>query len=165
MVVLVLGTALLTFSIDLGLFHLRVMANRDPYGSVVVRRTYAVAQKNGKTQFIFDPPAPEDCVNALFPHSGMQPCWYLRGIRSSGRISRAMLDAHTMWRHREAPAFSPAGRGISHVLIIDFGEIPPYARKTAPVGMTPCDEECVQLSCARDRLECCGVSKPIQRES
>jgi hypothetical protein len=35
-------------------------------------------QKNGKTQFIFDPPGPESCVNALFPHSGMQPCWYLR---------------------------------------------------------------------------------------
>jgi len=34
-------------------------------------------QKNGKTQFIFDPPAPETCVHALFPHAGMQPCWYL----------------------------------------------------------------------------------------
>jgi hypothetical protein len=76
--VVVVGTAFLTFSIDLGLFRLRVMANRDPYGSVVVRRTYAVLQKNGKTQFILDPPAPESCVNSLFPHSDMQPCWYLR---------------------------------------------------------------------------------------
>jgi hypothetical protein len=66
------------FGADFGLFRVRVAANRDPYGSVVVRRTYAVLQKNGKTQFIFDPPAPENCVNALFPHSGMQPCWYLR---------------------------------------------------------------------------------------
>lgn len=72
------GTALLMFGADFGLFRVRVAANRNPYGSVVVRRTYAVLQKNGKTQFIFDPPAPENCVNALFPHSGMKPCWYLR---------------------------------------------------------------------------------------
>ena len=77
-VLFLLGTALLMFGADLGLFRVRVAANRNPYGSVVVRRTYAVLQKNGKTQFIFDPPAPENCVNALFPHSGMQPCWYLR---------------------------------------------------------------------------------------
>jgi len=73
-----LGTALLMFGADYALFRVRVAANRNPYGSVVVRRTYAVLQKNGKTQFIFNPPAPENCVNALFPHSGMQPCWYLR---------------------------------------------------------------------------------------
>jgi len=74
---LVLGTALLAFGVDFGLFRLRVAANRNPYGSVVVSHYYAVLQKSGKTQFIFDPPAPETCVNALFPHSGMQPCWYL----------------------------------------------------------------------------------------
>jgi len=77
-VVVALGTAALAFGVDFGLFRLRVAANRDPYGSVVVRHSYAVLQKNGKTQFIFDPPAPETCVNALFPHAGMQPCWYLR---------------------------------------------------------------------------------------
>jgi hypothetical protein len=74
----VLGVAVLTFGVDLGLFRLRVAANRNPYGSVIVSHYYAVLQKNGKTQFMFDPPAPETCVNALFPHSGMQPCWYLR---------------------------------------------------------------------------------------
>ncbi len=72
-----LGAAVLTFGVDLGLFRLRVAAQRNPYGSVVVSRSYAVLQKNGKTQFIFDPPTPETCVKALFPHSGMQPCWYL----------------------------------------------------------------------------------------
>jgi len=77
-VVFVVGTALVTYGVDLGLFRLRMAANRNPYGSVVVRRSYAVLQKNGRTQFIFDPPAPETCVNALLPHSGMQACWYLR---------------------------------------------------------------------------------------
>jgi len=73
----ILATVVLTFVVDFGLFRLRVTANRNPYGSVVVSHYYAVLQKNGKTQFIFDPPAPETCVHALFPHSGMQPCWYL----------------------------------------------------------------------------------------
>jgi hypothetical protein len=73
-----LGTAVITFGIDFGLFRLRVASNRNAYGLVVVSHYYAVLQKNGKTQFIFDPPAPETCVNSLYPHAGMQPCWYLR---------------------------------------------------------------------------------------
>jgi hypothetical protein len=72
-----LSTGVLTFVVDSGLFRMRIAANRNPYGSVVVSHYYAVLQKNGKTQFIFDPPAPQTCVHALFPHSGMQPCWYL----------------------------------------------------------------------------------------
>lgn len=74
---IVLGTAVLAFGMDFAVFRIRVAANRNPYGSVVVTRYYAVLQKSGKTEFIFDPPEPENCVNALFPHAGMQPCWYL----------------------------------------------------------------------------------------
>ena len=77
-VLFILATALLAFGVDFAVFRLRLATNRNPYGSVVVTRYYAVLQKNGKTQFIFDPPGPETCVNALFPHSGVMPCWYLR---------------------------------------------------------------------------------------
>ena len=38
---------------------------------------YAVAQKNGKTEFLFNPPQAETCVHTLFPHAGWLPCWYL----------------------------------------------------------------------------------------
>lgn len=76
-VFLVLGAAGLAYAIDFALFRIRV-ARGDAYGSVVVSHYYAVLQKNGKTQFIFDPPAAEDCVNTLYPHGGMPPCWYLR---------------------------------------------------------------------------------------
>jgi hypothetical protein len=78
LVLFVLGTAILTFGVDFGLFRLRLAANRNPYGSVVVSHYYAVQQKGGKTEFIFDPPAPQTCVNALYPHAGLEPCWYLR---------------------------------------------------------------------------------------
>jgi len=33
--------------------------------------------KNGKTEYTFDPPVPQECVNSLFPHFGDPPCWYL----------------------------------------------------------------------------------------
>jgi len=73
----ILGAAVLTFGADLAIFRIRVWTNRSPYGLVTVNHYYAVAQKSGKTQFIFDPPQAETCANALFPHSGSPPCWYL----------------------------------------------------------------------------------------
>lgn len=73
----VLVVAFLAFGLDFVVFRIRVAANRNPYGSVIVNHYYAVLMKNGKTQYIFDPPAPETCVHALFPHAGSMPCWYL----------------------------------------------------------------------------------------
>ena len=48
------------------------------FGAVEVQRYYAVKQKDGKTEFLFDNPAKETCVNSIFPHRGHDPCWYLR---------------------------------------------------------------------------------------
>ena len=77
-ILILLTAAALLWIADFTIFHMRVALNRSPYGSVQVDHYYAVAQKNGKTQFIFDPPGPQACVNALFPHAGLQACWYLR---------------------------------------------------------------------------------------
>lgn len=71
------SAALIAYGVDFVVFRVRVATNRNPYGSVVVNHYYAVLQKSGKTQFIFDPPQPETCVHALFPHSSSPPCWYL----------------------------------------------------------------------------------------
>ena len=72
------GAAALAFGLDWAIFRIRVAANWNAYGSVTVDHYYAVAQKNGKTNFIFDPPGPQVCVNAVLPHAGDFPCWYLR---------------------------------------------------------------------------------------
>jgi hypothetical protein len=72
-----LGSAALAYGLDFTVFNIRAATNRNPYGSVTVNHYYAVLQKNGKTQFIFDPPQAQTCVNALFPHQGSLPCWYL----------------------------------------------------------------------------------------
>jgi hypothetical protein len=72
-----MGAAALTFLVDYGIFRFRAATNRGAFGSVTVRHYYAVLQKSGKTTFMFDPPQPWTCVNALFPHGGYLPCWYL----------------------------------------------------------------------------------------
>ena len=76
-VLVVLGTAALVWLVDFAVFRIRAATNRNPYGSVTVNHITAILQKSGKTQFIVDPPQPQTCVHALFPHSGAQPCWYL----------------------------------------------------------------------------------------
>ena len=77
LIVAVIGVAAVAYGLDYAVFRIRAATNRGAYGSVTVNHYYAVLQKNGKTQFIFDPPQPQTCVNALFPHAGWLPCWYL----------------------------------------------------------------------------------------
>jgi hypothetical protein len=76
-ILIVAGTALLAFGLDYAVFRIRAATNRNAYGSVMVNHYYAVLQKNGKTQYIFDPPQAQPCVRAVFPHAGFLPCWYL----------------------------------------------------------------------------------------
>ena len=82
LLVLALSSALtvtaFAYAVDYAVFRYRVAENRPPFGQITVTRYDAVAQKNGKTQFIFYPPEAQTCVHALFPRAGYVPCWYLR---------------------------------------------------------------------------------------
>lgn len=62
---------------DYMMLRIRIATNRAPYGTVTITPYYAVPQKDGKTQFLFDDPEDETCVHSLFPHAGNEPCWYL----------------------------------------------------------------------------------------
>jgi hypothetical protein len=73
----VVALAAVAFGLDYAVFRIRAATHRNAYGSLTVNHYYAILQKNGKTQFIFDPPQVQTCVNALFPHQGWLPCWYL----------------------------------------------------------------------------------------
>jgi len=77
-IAIVAGIAALAYCLDYAIFRIREATSHDAYGSVTVNHYYAVLLKNGKTQFIFAPPQAQTCVNALFPHVGWLPCWYLR---------------------------------------------------------------------------------------
>ena len=69
---------MLAYPADYAVFLYRLSTNRRPFGQITVTTYDAVAQKNGKTEFIFNPPEPQTCANALFPRAGYQPCWYLQ---------------------------------------------------------------------------------------
>jgi len=59
---------------DLAILHLR----GDPTAAVTVHPYTAVPRNDKKEELIFDDPRDETCVNSLFPHQQMPPCWYLR---------------------------------------------------------------------------------------
>jgi hypothetical protein len=82
----ILGTTVVVYVGDYTVWRYRTYTRRDPYGTVTVRHYYAVLHKNGKTEFMFDPPAAQTCVQSLFPHGGYVPCWYL------GRHSEQRTD-------------------------------------------------------------------------
>ncbi len=74
----VLGLPLLAYLTDYAVFRYRLATNRQPFRQITVTTYDAVAQKNGKTEFLFNPPEAQTCVNALFPRAGYPPCWYLQ---------------------------------------------------------------------------------------
>jgi len=68
----------LAYGIDYVVFRYRVASGRQPFAQVTITHYDAVQQKNGKTEFLFDQPQAQTCVNSLFPHAGYAPCWYLQ---------------------------------------------------------------------------------------
>lgn len=58
--------------------RLRIPPGRKRFGSVIVQPYYEIHEKNGKTEYDFQDPVAETCVNSLFPHLGYSPCWYLQ---------------------------------------------------------------------------------------
>ena len=77
-VLCVLLAGALVYACDYASLRFRIPNNRAQFGSVTVQRALIIPMKDGKTQYSFDPPAPQECVNSLFPHFGDVPCWYLR---------------------------------------------------------------------------------------
>ena len=59
----------------------RIPNHRQQYGTVQVSSGYVIPMKDGKTEYMLNPPSPQTCVNSLFPHFGNPPCWYLNRHR------------------------------------------------------------------------------------
>jgi hypothetical protein len=77
-VVSLVGLLSIVYAGDYLSVRYRIPGNRKQFGTVTVQRYDAVQEKSGKTEFIFNPPAAQTCVQALFPHFGYPPCWYLK---------------------------------------------------------------------------------------
>jgi hypothetical protein len=54
------------------------IARSSGYDTVTVRQYYAINEKNNRTEYVFGSTQDQSCVNSLFGHQGLQPCWYLR---------------------------------------------------------------------------------------
>ncbi|HKW17715.1 MAG TPA: hypothetical protein VJO35_09430 [Terriglobales bacterium] len=61
---------------DYLIWRYRAATNHNAYGTLTVQYYYAIGEKNGKTEYDFQPPQQEACVNSLLPHAGCSPCWY-----------------------------------------------------------------------------------------
>jgi hypothetical protein len=66
------------YIVDYAVLRYRIARDLNPYGTVTIQWYYAIQEKNGKTEYDFQPPQPEQCINSLFPHSGFPACWYER---------------------------------------------------------------------------------------
>lgn len=64
--------------VDFGVFEYRVARDRSPYGSVTVYEYYAIGEKNQRTEYVYKATEQQPCVNSLFRHVGLPPCWYAR---------------------------------------------------------------------------------------
>jgi hypothetical protein len=47
------------------------------HGMVVVNNLFVIHLKNGKMEYLYDPPLPTPCVRSLFPHQSQSSCWWL----------------------------------------------------------------------------------------
>ena len=52
--------------------------SRPRFSTYTITRFYLINEKFNKYSYEPMPSMDERCVNALFPHSGSRPCWYVR---------------------------------------------------------------------------------------
>ena len=69
--------AILAYAGDYAVYRISIGRNT-AYGSVTVSQYYAIQEKNGRTEYVFGSTQDQTCVNSLFSHQGLRPCWYLR---------------------------------------------------------------------------------------
>ncbi len=73
-----IAASALVYTVDYLAWRYKLATGHSPYGTVTVQFYYAIQEKNGKTEYDYQPPQPDTCVNSLFPHAGYSPCWYER---------------------------------------------------------------------------------------
>ena len=112
--VFLLGTIVLTYAGDYAVLRYRIAARKNPFGQVTVTAYFASRMKNGNTEFDFQQPQQQTCANSLYPHRGMQPCWYLERHREQ-RIDAIshFMPAARLNVSRISAAFPASGRGCT----------------------------------------------------
>jgi hypothetical protein len=71
----ILALALVCYGLD----DLVSRFRKDQFGTVKVDQVYAITNRWNQVDYSIGKPQNERCVNALFPHFGSSPCWYVNG--------------------------------------------------------------------------------------
>jgi len=61
---------------DYAILRYRMATHGHATDQVTIKPYFAIQLKNKNTEFEFQDSYVETCANSLFPHMGMQPCWY-----------------------------------------------------------------------------------------
>jgi len=70
-----LGIAGLAYGFDSAALALKSDPQR--YRDIRVDQVYTDTNKWNQVEYSRGDPVTERCVNALFPHAGLRPCWYV----------------------------------------------------------------------------------------
>jgi hypothetical protein len=65
-----IAVCVLLYAGDYLIWRYKLATGHNPYGTVTVQFYYAIQEKNGKTEYDYQPPQPDTCVNSSFPHAG-----------------------------------------------------------------------------------------------
>lgn len=68
---------ILVYAADAAWVWLQIRKHRDPTRNVQVNVMLAIPLKNNRIEFAPGDTETQSCVRALFPHLGLEPCWYL----------------------------------------------------------------------------------------
>jgi hypothetical protein len=55
----------------------RIATNREPFGTVQVKRYLAIRHKDQRIEFVSSDPESRFCVHSRLPQLGSNPCWYV----------------------------------------------------------------------------------------
>jgi len=76
-----IGSLVAVAAVVYGLDDLSVrigVPSRPEYSTYKINRFYYINENYGKFSLESIPPVQERCINAMLPHSGMRPCWYVQ---------------------------------------------------------------------------------------
>ena len=80
--ILLVAIPAVVYLVDFAVVKLR----GNPTSTVTIKQYYAIPLKGNKLQYVPADPDTEECVQALFPHGGDRPCWYVN------RHTRRQID-------------------------------------------------------------------------
>jgi len=78
---LTIALVIALLALDVGdnlVLRYRIRAKREPFGTVEVKRYFAIRHKDQRVEFVAIDPETRPCAHSLLPQLGNNPCWYVR---------------------------------------------------------------------------------------